>query len=282
MVHILYNPLSNNKKAVKGLKKLLATLKDKEINMVDITNTDISDFLNKKADNDTIILTGGDGTLNHFVNDLGDEVPEYPIYFYPSGSGNDFIRDLEEPLVNGMICLNPYIKNLPVINVNGKNQKFLNGCGYGIDGYACDECERIKKKYNLKINYAVLALKGILFDFKPSTATVCVDGNEFTYENVWMAPAMKGKYFGGGVKIAPMQDRLNEDHSVTVVFAHCKSPLKLLFVYPSIFKGKHVKYTNIVQFHTGHDITVSFDKPTALQIDGEVVRDVLTYRVTAK
>lgn len=280
MVHILYNPLSNNKKATKGLKKLCAKF-DEPINLIDVTDTDIPTFLRSKENEDTVVITGGDGTLNHFVNDLGDNIPDYPIYFYPSGSGNDFMRDIEEPLENGMLCLNPYIKDLPVIEVNGIHQKFLNGCGYGIDGYAVDECARIKKKYNIKINYAVLALKGILFGFKPSKATVIVDGKNFTYDHVWMAPAMKGKYFGGGVKIAPMQDRLNEDKSVTVVFAHCKSPLRLLCVYPSIFKGKHVKYTNIVQFHKGHDITVSFDKPTALQIDGELVRDVLSYRVQA-
>lgn len=280
MIHILYNPFSNNRKATKGLKKLLAKFQDEKTNLIDITTVDVSDILKETPSSDTIIVTGGDGTLNHFVNDLRDDIPDSPIYFYPSGSGNDFIRDLEEPLTNGMIYLNPYIKNLPVIDVNGKHQKFLNGCGYGIDGYACAECDRIKKKYKLKINYAVLALKGILFDFKPSTATVTVDNKSFTYENVWMAPAMKGKYFGGGVKIAPMQDRLNKENTVTVVFAHCKSPLRLLLVYPSIFKGKHVKYTNIVQFHTGNNITVSFDKPTALQIDGEVVHDVLTYTIT--
>lgn len=281
MVYILYNPLSNNKKSFKSLKHLQNKFNE-PVNMTDITTTDISAFLRDKTSDDTIVITGGDGTLNHFVNDLGDTLPDFPIYFYPSGSGNDFMRDIEEPLNNGMLCLNPYIENLPVIEVNGKNKKFLNGCGYGIDGYAVDECARIKKKYGVKINYAILALKGILFNFKPSTATVIVDGKSFTYENVWMAPAMKGKYFGGGVKIAPMQDRLNKDHTVTVVFAHCKSPLKLLFVYPSIFKGKHVKYTNIVQFHSGNDISVSFDKPTALQIDGELVRDVLTYRVKTR
>lgn len=281
MVNILYNPLSNNKKAAKSLNKLTSLFKNEEIELIDITNTDIPSFLEGKSENDRIIITGGDGTLNHFVNDLDNTIPDYPIYFYPSGSGNDFMRDINVHSEDGIILLNPYIENLPIIDVNGKHRRFLNGCGYGIDGYACAECDRIKKKYKLKINYAILALKGILFDFKPSTATVNVDGKEFTYNNVWMAPAMKGKYFGGGVKIAPMQDRLNKDHSVTVVFAHCKSPLKLLFVYPSIFKGKHVKYTNIVQFHTGHHIKVSFDKPTALQIDGEVVRDVLSYEVQA-
>lgn len=281
MIYILYNPLSNNKKAAKGLKKLLSGFNKEELKLVDVTSTDIPEFLSSRTTKDHIIVTGGDGTLNNFINNLGDLHLELPVYFYPNGSGNDFVRDLDEIPENGIIHLNPYIKNLPVINVNGKHRKFLNGCGYGIDGYACAESDRIKRKYKIKINYAILALKGLLYDFRPSAATVNIDGKVFTYEHVWMAPAMKGKYFGGGVKIAPMQDRLREDNSVTVVLAHCKSPLRLLFVYPHIFKGTHVKFTDIIQFHTGHNISVSFDKPTALQIDGELIRDVLTYTVQA-
>lgn len=278
MIYILYNPLSNNRKSKKSIDKLQANFSN-QAKLIDITTANIPDIFKSITKEDTLIVTGGDGTLNHFINDLGDINPEHEIYFYPSGSGNDFVRDLDNPLDNGMICLNPYIKNLPVINVNGKHHKFLNGCGYGIDGYACAESDRIKEKYKIKVGYALLALIGILFKFKPSTATVTVDDKTYTYDHVWMAPAMKGKYFGGGVMIAPMQNRLASDNSVTVVLAHCKSPLRLLFIYPSIFKGKHVKYTNVVQFHQGKEITVSFDKPTALQIDGEVIRDVLSYTV---
>ncbi len=33
---------------------------------------------------------------------------------------------------------------------------------------------------------------------------------------------------------------------------------------------------------TGHEITVEFDRPTALQIDGETITNVTTYTVKAK
>lgn len=278
MIHILYNPLSNNRKGKKAITKLHAKFNE-EITLKDITNMNIVSFLRNVPTSDTIVLAGGDGTLNHFVNDLGEYIPEHEILFYPSGSGNDFIRDLDEPLVNDMVLLNPYIKNLPIININGKQYKFLNGCGYGIDGYACAESERIKTKYKIKVHYALLALMGILFKYKPAEATVVVDDKVYIYDNVWIAPAMKGKYFGGGVMIAPMQKRLNPDNSVTVVLAHCKSPIKLLFVYPSIFKVTHTKYTDIVEFLSGNNISVSFNKPTALQIDGEVINNIYNYTV---
>lgn len=50
-------------------------------------------------------------------------------------------------------------------------------------------------------------------------------------------------------------------------------------VFPSIFKGEHIKHTEMSKVFTGHDITVEFDRPTALQIDGETVTDVTSYTV---
>ena len=50
--------------------------------------------------------------------------------------------------------------------------------------------------------------------------------------------------------------------------------------FPSIFKGKHVKKKKNVTILQGKNITVTFDRPTPLQIDGETVLDVMTYNVT--
>ena len=62
---------------------------------------------------------------------------------------------------------------------------------------------------------------------------------------------------------------------------HCPSKLKALAVFPSIFKGEHVKKTGIVEILTGQNIHVEFDRPTPLQIDGETVPDVTSYRALA-
>ena len=74
----------------------------------------------------------------------------------------------------------------------------------------------------------------------------------------------------------------NEDGSVSVMVVHSKSRLKLLVVLPRIFGGTHIKVKSMVETFTGHEVTVSFDRPTALQIDGETIRDVLTYTVKSE
>jgi len=48
-------------------------------------------------------------------------------------------------------------------------------------------------------------------------------------------------------------------------------------IFPTIFKGEHVKNTNKVACLKGREITVRFDRPCALQIDGETVLGVTEY-----
>ena len=50
---------------------------------------------------------------------------------------------------------------------------------------------------------------------------------------------------------------------------------------PSIFKGEHIQHTHVVEVLTGQDITVEFDRPAPLQIDGETIPDVTSYRAVA-
>ena len=57
--------------------------------------------------------------------------------------------------------------------------------------------------------------------------------------------------------------------------------LKSLAVFPSIFKGEHIKHSEMVAVLSGRNITVCFDEPRPLQIDGETVPGVREYSVTA-
>jgi len=58
---------------------------------------------------------------------------------------------------------------------------------------------------------------------------------------------------------------------------HDTGKLRTLRIFPSIFKGEHVKYTKYVDIFTGQKISVAFERPTALQIDRETIRNVSQY-----
>lgn len=276
MKYYLYNSLSNN-----GIKpeflEIVERLENTEIK--EIIDLDYQEFLKNLKEEDELVIVGGDGTLNYFVNEIKNLEINNKIYYRASGTGNDFMHDIEK--IDGEeILINQYVHNLPTVYVKDVERKFLNGVGYGIDGYCCEVADEIKKKTpNKKINYTGIAIKGLLFHFKSATATITVDGREYVHENVWIAPTMKGRFYGGGMMVAPNQDRLSGE--VSVVVYHAKSRLKALMSFPSIFKGEHIKKEKMVSIYTGKEITVKFDRSCALQIDGETVLDVTEYKVVA-
>ena len=80
----------------------------------------------------------------------------------------------------------------------------------------------------------------------------------------------------------PDQARLSDKGNVSVMVYYGSGKLKSLMVFPSIFKGEHVKHKEMVEVIKGDVITVKFDKPTALQIDGETVLGVTEYTVRSR
>lgn len=278
MIYILYNPLSDNRHGYRnaaGLKKTLSG----DAEFINITTIDTRSFYQSLKQGDELVLTGGDGTINRFINDIYDVQSDIPVRYYKSGCGNDFANDRKEDFADGFVELNPYMKNLPVVTVNGREQYFLNGIGYGVDGYCCEKGDEWKKRFRHKVNYSLIGLWGLLFGYKTRKARVTVDGEVYDYTNVLMSPVMKGRFYGGGVMIAPAQDRLNKDGTITVVTVHDLGKVRALGIFPKIYSGKHVKYTDVVAIHTGHEITVEYEKPAPLQIDGETVSGVERFTV---
>lgn len=280
MTYILYNPLADNGSGKANAEKIKDVLSE-DLKFLDITGIDAAKFIADASLDDRVVVSGGDGTIHYLVNLLNGKIPERPIYYFPAGSGNDFTTDIRDTDKDELILLNRYIEALPTVRVSGKELLFLNGIGYGIDGYCCEEGDKLRRKSDKPINYAAIAVKGMLFYFKPRGAVITVDGVKHEYGHVWLAPTMNGRFYGGGMNVAPAQNRLNPERTVTVIVMHCRSKLKTLMAFPSIFKGEHVLKKDIVEVLTGHEITVTFDSPTPLQVDGETFTNVLTYSVSA-
>ena len=272
--YVIYNPLAGNGKA-KEDAQLLQMLLDEELEYYDITRiTNYEAFIGGMEREDYLVVVGGDGTLNRFVNDTdGLEISQEILYF-PTGTGNDFAKDIgmgENPRP-----ITEYLKKLPSVEVNGKHYRFINGVGFGIDGYCCQVGDELRKIPGKKVNYTGIAIKGLLFHFAPRNATVTVDGKEYAYKKVWIAPTMHGKFYGGGMIPTPRQDR--NSGKLSLMLFHGAGRIRTLCVFPSIFKGEHVKHTKMVAVHTGKEITVEFDQPTPLQIDGETILNVTRYK----
>ncbi len=276
--YILYNPNAGNGSSESTARAIKESGKYEPCETVDMTAVEsYSEFFADKSDS-SVIICGGDGTLNRFINDTAD-IPLGDIYYMASGSGNDFLRDLGITDQTEPICINKYIDSLPVCEINGKKRKVLNGVGYGIDGYCCLVGDQLKARNVKDIDYTGIAIKGLLFHYKPSGGTVTVDGDTKRYKKIWIASGMNGRYYGGGMMPAPEQDRLNGDGIVSTCVFHDTGKLRTLMIFPSLFKGEHIKHPKKVDVRSGKRITVEFDSPRPLQIDGETISDVKKYSI---
>ena len=276
--YVLYNELSGNGTGKTKAEELKSFLNGKEVFFHDITKlNDYKFFFGSLNADDEVILCGGDGTLNRFINDTEGLTYTQPLFYYPTGSGNDFWNDLGRKPGDDPVRIEQYIKDLPFVEVNGMKSRVLNGIGYGIDGYCCEVGDQLREAGNEKIDYAGIAIKGLLFHYKPTNAEIDVDGQKYSYKKVWLAPSMNGRYYGGGMIATPAQDRLGKERLLSLLVFHGSGKIRTLAIFPSIFKGKHVDHKKVVEVKTGHRITVTFDRPVALQIDGETVLNVTTY-----
>lgn len=281
MYYILYNPLSNGGTCVEKAIELDKTFREnnletKLISLLEINN--ISEFLSSLEKEDIIIIVGGDGTLYHIANEIHDyNIDNKVILLAKAGTGNDFYRDVKNEEKDGFVRIDQYITNTPTVEFFGNINHFNNSCGIGVDGDICNRVNISKKKS--AIHYLINCIKAV-FGFKRFTLTAKIDGEEKVFEKTWFATVMQGKYFGGGMKVAPDQDRKSDE--LTVVVVHKVSVLLLMCILPTIYSGKHVKFKKYVKIFKCKEVELKTSAPQFMEIDGDIVPNIENIIVNKK
>ena len=85
MKHYLYNSLANN-----GIKPEVP----EGTELVDAVGINYPEFLSLLPPEDEVVLVGGDGTINYFVNAIDGMELKNNIYILGCGTGNDFLTDI--------------------------------------------------------------------------------------------------------------------------------------------------------------------------------------------
>ncbi len=280
--YVLYNPLAGNGNGEKEALKLKDIMSGDELEFRNIL--DIKDYGGFFAEvgNAPIIIAGGDGTLNKFVN-LVDRINyENEIYYYPTGCCNDFIREVGMPENGKPALVTKYLKDLPILSVNGQLYRFLNGVGFGADSEGYAKGLKKREKSGKTPNFKALEKNAIL-TYKPQNIKVTIEGFSYEYKKVWYAPTVFGRYYGGGLSPAMMQDRMNPTHSMALTIVYGGGRLKTFNQLGKIFKGRHEsdKVKKLIQSCDGRKLIVEFSKPVTLQYDGEIIPNVTKYAVRA-
>lgn len=175
MQYVLFNPQAGNGSGAQQARALDARFPEETFSYTDMTTiSDYAAWLGTLPADASLIIAGGDGTLNRFLNDTnGMALPEQ-LYYFATGSGNDFLHDLGLEKGADPVPVAQHLRDLPTVTVNGKHWRFLNGIGYGIDGYCCEVGDALRGKADKPVNYTAIAIKGLLFHFHPANAEVTV------------------------------------------------------------------------------------------------------------
>jgi YegS/Rv2252/BmrU family lipid kinase len=279
MYIILYNPLAKNRKSIRKVKQLEKHFTQLGItyslkNLITISN--FERYVDSIPSDSTLILVGGDGTIGHVANDLIKMNYKNKVIIYPSGSGNDFYSSLKGL---DFSVLPPVKADTRVMSVKYDQEErfFINGCGVGIDGEIVAKASH--SKYKNKLSYLVKTLQ-TLFSYQPSSAKVYLDDEEYIIDRLWICSIQNGKYFGGGMMIAPDADILDDYLDVCIV--HKMSKIKLLFLFPSIYSGNHIKYKQAgVIYKRVKKVEVKMNEFKSGQIDGDFIEPIRNMSVNS-
>lgn len=222
-----------------------------------------------------IYACGGDGTLNEVVCGVAG-YDNVAITCYRGGSGNDFVKifgdadafqDLERLLDCGeatfdlMRCNDDYSINI---------------CSVGLDARVGTDVSSYKRIPLLSgfrayaVSTVINVIRGIAEHY-----VVEIDGEKIDGDQT-MICACNGRYYGGGFNPVPFADPC--DGLLDVLLVKKVSRLLVPAVIGKYKAGRFRELPHLVRHFRVKELTIHCDKPTAINLDGEL-RTAETVRI---
>lgn len=220
----------------------------------------------------TLVAVGGDGTINEVASAILEHGGGAALGIIPSGSGSDFVRSLELPKNIGSavkIILDRQTINIDAGRItfdDGSQAFFVNVAGLGFDAVVA-ELAMDSIMPGSTVPYLTSALKAMRFY---ENMEMRIESDHGAWEgraaSVLFANA---RYFGGGMKIAPMAEL--RDGLLDVCILGDLTSFEMIRAVPSVFKGKHLTHPKFTHF-TASNISVRSQYPARMQADGELLK----------
>lgn len=227
----------------------------------------------------TLVVVGGDGTVDEVVNGICD-CSKVTLGYIPTGSGNDFTRALRLP-TDIQAALENILDNgkgIPMdigkVGCGGKVYRFAVSAGIGFDAAVCHQAAVSPIKVFLnklglgKLTYLAIALKCIFLE-TPMPAEIQIDGEKILkFEHTYFTAVMNHPYEGGGFFFCPKADI--RDRMLDVIVVSDLPKWKILLLLPTAFFGKHVNFKGI-SIYRCREIKVKMSKKLPIHADGEPI-----------
>lgn len=205
-----------------------------------------------------ILAIGGDGTINEAMNGFfdanGPTAPDAVFAFLTSGTGGDFRKTfgIEAGIDAGIERLKKgHVKPCDVGRVSCLSAKgapsaryFINIASFGLSGLVVDSINRarIAKLFGGSFAYSFHSAAAML-RYKPAPVRIMIEGQHDEITTVGTAAIANGKFFGGGMKVAP--DAAFDDGLFDVIVMGKSDKGRSMADLKLIYTGEHVSLPNV-------------------------------------
>lgn len=227
-----------------------------------------------------MVIIGGDGSLNEALIGLGEDYPDIPLGFVPSGSGNDFARGVGissnpiEAIDQILAAVNS--TKIDVLHfwdqTTQRNGYAVNNIGLGLDASIIKEVNHSTSKsiYN-KLKLSKLTyLSAVISHFikqRPFPLLVDMDGKTTSFERAFLVTTNNHPYFGSGINISPKANPT--DGKLNLIVVERISGFQFLRLFILVFtNGKHLE-DKLVHYFTGNQLHLTAPSAVEGQTDGE-------------
>lgn len=226
-----------------------------------------------------IVSVGGDGTMNEvlngFFNDEGEPINSKAyLTVFSLGTGCDFIKTLEQKKgIEHVIAVLKREKEkiidvgwLIASETDNRKRYYLNIADSGLGGATTF---RVNKKTKILKGFLSFLLASVhsLFTYVDKSVTVELDGELVASGLINSVIVANGKYFGGGMKIAP--DAVLDDGLLDLIIIHHMHKPMLFKSFLSIYKGNHIKNPYCTFYKGRHVIIKASGDEMLTELDGE-------------
>ena len=214
-----------------------------------------------------IYACGGDGTLNEVVQGVAGH-DNVAVTVFSGGSGNDFAKLFDEPEAFFSLdrLLDAQEATFDLIKCN--DDFSLNICSVGLDariGIDVSHYKRLPLLHGFSAYAAstvVNVIRGISEHY-----VVEVDGQVIDDE-MTMICVCNGRYYGGGFTPVPEADPA--DGKLDVLLVNKVSRLQVAGVVGKYKAGCYKELPHLVRYFKTDRVTIRCDKPTPINLDGEL------------
>ena len=200
---------------------------------------------------DCTVVVGGDGTLNEvcqaYLDARGEPLAGPPVGVVPSGTGGDFRKTLEldtdlERSVERVMTSEPRPFDLGILAATGHDGRpvtraFLNITSFGLGGLTDRVVNEGPKWLGGKSAFFLGTLRALAV-YRNAAVRVKVDGEVWLESPIVNVALANGRYFGGGMQIAPEADPT--DGLLDVVALGDLTRLGTVALTQSVYAGTHL------------------------------------------